>query len=105
MQELIDRNKLRNTICAACAERLQCAEIGNVCFEVACINNAQTIEAEQVRHGRWIEIEHYRVHGEEYCDCECSICCYRISRVRGYYPNYCEDCGAEMENKEEKNND
>ena len=52
------------------------------------------VEFRAVRHGRWIEIEHYRVHGEEYCDCECSVCCHRISRVRGYYPNYCEECGS-----------
>lgn len=53
-----------------------------------------TGEAESVRRGQWIEKEHYHVHGEEYCDCECSICCHRISRVRGYYPNYCEECGS-----------
>ena len=53
-----------------------------------------TGEAESVRRGRWIEKEHYHVRGEEYCDCECSICCHRISRVRGYYPNYCEECGS-----------
>lgn len=51
------------------------------------------------KHGRWIEKEHYSVHGEEYCDCICSECSHRISRVRGYYPNYCEDCGSKMNNK------
>ena len=46
MADLIDRNSLRKTICAACAERLQCTDMGNVCFEVACINNAPKVEAD-----------------------------------------------------------
>lgn len=45
MADLIDRNALRRIICAACAERPLCTDIGNICFEVACINNAPKIEA------------------------------------------------------------
>ena len=52
---------------------------------------------EPVRHGRWIEKEQYSVHGAEYCDCLCSECEHRISRPHGYYPDFCEDCGAKMD--------
>ena len=55
-----------------------------------------TIEAEPVRHGRWIEKERYKLHGDEYCDCLCSECDHRITKPAGFYPNYCEDCGADM---------
>ena len=44
MADLIDRNTIRKMICSACSERLQCTDMGNVCFEVACINNAPKIE-------------------------------------------------------------
>ena len=52
MADLIERNSLRKIICAACSERLQCTDMGNVCFEVSCINNAPKVDAEPVR--RWI---------------------------------------------------
>lgn len=69
MPELIDRNKLRETICTACPERLQCTDLGNVCFEIACINNAPTIEAEPVRKPEMSEAD--RKKCEEWCkDCE-----------------------------------
>ena len=72
MPELIDRNKLRNTICAACAERIQCVEIGNVCFEVACINNAPTIDAEPVVHCKDC-VYYHKPHVQRKDGTECDI--------------------------------
>ena len=54
------------------------------------------IEEKPVRHGRWIEKERYKLHGDEYCDCLCSECDHRITKPAGFYPNFCEDCGAKM---------
>ena len=92
MADLIDKSKVIQRLCA------ECANMGSfICISCTIpniIKQMQTIEAAPVRRGRWIEIEHYHAHGEEYCDCECSMCRHRISRVRGYYPNYCEECGS-----------
>lgn len=57
------------------------------------------IEAEPIRRGQWIEVECYSLHGDAYSDYTCSECQHRISRPRGYTPNFCEDCGAKMEVK------
>ena len=88
MADLIDRNALRKTICAACSERLQCTDMGNVCFEVACINNAPTIEAEPIRRGRWIKQE----NGLNLC----SAC--GVNKV-SHLP-FCGHCGARMDGGE-----
>lgn len=57
------------------------------------IKNAPTIEAEPVRHGRWIEPEEYTGHTEWHCsycgDVVCTICGYPSA-------NYCPNCGAKM---------
>jgi len=90
MPELIDRNKLRKTICAACAERIQCTEDGNVCFEIACINNAPTIEPE-ARHGRWIYFGEETMHdGWTYRKHKCSECGFLTVEAI----NFCPNCGS-----------
>lgn len=68
------------------------------------LNDAPTIEAEPVRHGRWIEEERYNLHGDGYCDCKCSECYHRISRLCGFYPDYCENCGARMGGDKDEGN-
>ena len=98
MPELIDRSKLRNTICAACAERLQCAELGNVCFEVACINSAPTISAEPVKHGRWIKEYQYLYGGEQWVNQYCSLCeIHTRQRIRDGLYKFCPNCGGQMD--------
>lgn len=89
MPELSDRDKLRNTICAACNELPQCVKFGNVCFEVACINNAPTIEAEPVKHGRWIMLEPYGTHHAHRR--KCSEC----GEIKAQeLTNFCQNCGT-----------
>lgn len=66
-------------------------------FIIELVRSYPTIEAEPVRHGCWIEKEHYNLHGDNYCDCLCSECGHRISRPNGFYPDYCEDCGTKMD--------
>lgn len=103
MPELIDRNELRRTICAACAERLQCTELGNVCFEVACVNNAPTIEAEPVKHAYW-ESCGYVFHGIEWKRCSACGKCAGVSyyglldgKIEMETPAQCGCCGARMD--------
>lgn len=50
------------------------------------IEDAPTIEAEPIKHGRWVKI---------YDSFQCSIC---GSKTTTYYrTNYCPNCGAKMD--------
>lgn len=60
------------------------------------LGNAETVDAEPVRHGHWIEDDdgdgrHCSICGEDYC--------YIISNCELY--NYCPNCGAKMDEVEE----
>lgn len=64
------------------------------------IKGTPTVDAEPVRHGRWVD---HMVR-----DWRCSECGEKIQKVRkvdGYCyddkPNYCPNCGAKMDNEEE----
>ena len=56
------------------------------------------IEVAPVRHGKWIEQEKY-TFGVMY---DCSICDNRILD-NGHSWNYCPNCGAKMDEKENDN--
>ncbi len=85
-ERLIDANALQNKICAACAERIACIDIGNICFEVACIVNAPTIEPE-VRHGQWMF--HEQKNGYLW---KCTECKGNFEQCF----SFCPHCGAKM---------
>lgn len=51
------------------------------------INNAPTIEAEPVRHGRW---EYIGGYGYQHRCSKCFMCA-------GYRTNYCPNCGTLMD--------
>ena len=51
------------------------------------VKNAPTIEAEPVKHGRWIIVNHKE------CFCRCSEC----GCMPMYKYNYCPNCGAKMD--------
>ena len=56
---------------------------------VATINSAPTIEAEPVKHGKWITI----LIGERpYCST-----CYKTHDCFEWTPRYCPNCGAKMD--------
>ena len=94
---LIDANALRAKICAACEERLACTDMGNICFEVACIDNAPIIEADPVRRGRWV-----LTRDDQYEYCCCSECGYDTEEnwMIGSEIKYCAGCGARMDGDE-----
>lgn len=56
------------------------------------IRNAETVDAEPVRHGKWEEITTHNGCTYDY-DCVCSVCGY--SGMPEY--SYCPNCGAKME--------
>lgn len=99
MAELIKRDALKDFYCKSCPVGYDCMGEGCKVYEARRLiaNIPSTIEAEPVKHGRWIEKEHYHLHGDDYCDCLCSECGHRISRPDGFYPDYCEDCGTKMD--------
>ena len=63
----------------------------NICIDISDIEKAPTIEAEPVKHGRWVEKEKY-TFGIMY---DCSLCENRILD-NGHSWNYCPNCGAKM---------
>ena len=56
-----------------------------------CINEAPTIEAEPVKHGKWIEKEEGKL-----C---CTECEYTYKHFNDEFPKlkYCPNCGSRME--------
>lgn len=103
MEDLISRQQLKETVfdhvvsmsvCTNADERAGMIRMRDAILDD--IDNTPAVDAAPVRQGHWIEIEHYSIHGDEYCDCLCEECGHRISRPKGFYPCFCEDCGAQM---------
>ena len=63
------------------------------------IDEAQTVDAEHVRHGKWIDMDEQSYTWKV----RCSVCGHERSMMstHGEYPNYCENCGARMDEVEE----
>lgn len=70
-------------------------------FSCGLISAAPAVEAEPVRHGRWLNEPPYRSIGGDYLKAqECSECgAYYVSDGNKPYSNhnYCADCGAKMD--------
>jgi hypothetical protein len=96
---LIDANALRLMKVAECAEHtIEFAAGWKACVEY-CKNDAPAIEAEPVKHGRWIK---HRIddpksilHGAVK-DTTCSVC----GKSTPYNTEYCMHCGARMDLKD-----
>ena len=66
------------------------------------LDRQQTIEAEPVRHGRWIEcdykhIEHGMIETEPKAGLCCSECRTAFQKKKMTYKQYCAACGARMD--------
>lgn len=90
---LIDADEVKRAICQDQCEKPD--GCGGSCEMTDYIENATTIEAEPVKHGRWItktRHEHYP-SGKEYEEDFCSAC-----GMRGNIEyDYCPRCGAKMD--------
>ena len=70
------------------------------------INNAPTIEAEPVKHGRWIIRDNPGTGWYRVTCSECGEDVTSVVPVIGFFPdakavwNYCPDCGAKMDAEE-----
>ena len=76
----------------------------NVCIDIADIENAPTIEAEPVKHGRWEERDRSGIAIRGFMVCSrcgvmmpvASVSRYCLSRL-----NFCPNCGAKMDEEDE----
>lgn len=86
---LIDANSLKNSFDSAYTTFGQCV------YAKGIVDRQPTIEAEPVRHGRWI-LER-NPDGTPYC-LHCSECDPDFSVIyNGVATDYCPDCGVKME--------
>lgn len=67
------------------------------------IKNAPTIEAEPVRHGRWIPVGYdgYADGLPVYDEWECSECRFEVEGEGEQPLNYCPNCGFKMDGGDE----
>lgn len=91
MQRLIDADALKNDILKS-AVMIDDTGI-QTGYEIAIelINRQPTIDAEPVRHGKWITEE--CLPGVAVC----SICGHEIRGIGCQYTKYCDECGARMD--------
>ena len=57
-----------------------------------------TVDAEPVKHGKWMEIIEVNELGEPY---QSGVYCSECGHTDCYEPNYCPDCGADMRGESE----
>ncbi len=100
MTDLISRQAaidVVNAICDRCGKYKEYN--GVMCGACALDGVEDSIEdlpsAEPVRHGKWIDIDEQTYTWKIRCSC----CGYERSMLstQGKYPNYCEACGARMD--------
>ena len=67
------------------------------------INNAPTVEAKPIRHGRWKKVCEIRYVGDSYLRSlyECSVCGADFQEI-GYGYSYCPNCGAKMDEEDKE---
>ena len=84
---LIDAEALKNYMCSACPNKERCEDTEQVCSAILDVDEQPTIEAQPVKHGRWINNTYTQVF-----PWKCEKCNYD-SPARF---NYCPNCGSRM---------
>lgn len=98
---LIDADALKDYKCSVCENRERCEDREQVCSDIAEIDEQPTIEAEPVKHGRWVKhrIEKYDNYGN-YTNApgltDCSNCNFAAYGIAEIY-NFCPQCGVRMD--------
>ena len=99
MRRLIDANVLKESVHAhdyVLKDCLNSTDKGMFTVGIMqAIDEQPTIDAEPVRHGKWIDIDEQIYTWKVRCSC----CGHERSMMstQGNYPNYCEACGARMD--------
>lgn len=60
-----------------------------------CINEAPTVDAEPVRHGKWIDVS--EPDGNDNVQCRCSECSAGDTHSKSMVVPYCWRCGTKMD--------
>ena len=103
---LIDADRLKELFTFTCTGGGLLGKISNMIIEWACsfVDEMPTIEAEPVRHGRWIIHQVIGICGSPTGRHfgECSECGFITREWWNIMPqmNFCERCGASMEVKD-----
>ena len=100
--DLIRRSDLREAVCEICYSCGRETEVeGGVLIDL--VDKLPAVDAEPVRHGRWIPVMHRDIFGKEFvCRHACSKCNeYALCECANYdseevLSNYCHSCGAKM---------
>jgi hypothetical protein len=95
---LIDADALTELHCEGCTEDVRDICKGDPgCASLMWVAEAPTIEAEPVRHGRWVtQWCDNNMIGHEYA--ECSVCgCSMLDTNQFWNSKYCPNCGAKMD--------
>ncbi len=101
---LIDANALKKAFCDWCDSSDSANSdivCGKSCATLDLFDSMPTIEAEPVRHGRWIEcdykhMEHGMIETEPKAGLCCSECRTGFQKKKMTYKQYCPACGAKM---------
>lgn len=106
MSNLIEKDALKRKHCDTCECKSNCMGTGCKIYEARClIADLPTIDAEPVKHGRWIQSEalDYKdpngvihVHGM----CSCCKLIYDFRDMTSRF-KFCPNCGAKMDGGEE----
>lgn len=64
------------------------------------IDAMPTVDAEPIRHGKWIDIDSQTYTWKVRCD-QCGHDRSMMS-TQGRYPKYCENCGSKMDAQEDE---
>ena len=93
-KRLVDANELKKKMCFKCNDEYSDEPCDpSDCVFCNAINDAQTIDAVPVRHGRWIWRNKWEPFEFKY---ECSIC-HDSSDLES---KYCPNCGAKMDKED-----
>lgn len=90
--DLIDKKAVFEMLCEDCMIKYhgECSHPASRCIEYRKINQIPTIEAEPVKHGRWIPTD--RLGGMDW------YCCNACSQYNATYRSpFCPNCGARMD--------
>lgn len=101
--KLIDGDKLKEMLHTAAIPMTEYGRGVQTGYQYAraFIDNMPEIEAETVRHGRWIPHDAYEEYDIAYCDYVCGECGHEITKRLLCVPPRCENCGAKMDGGDE----
>lgn len=104
MQDLIERRAALTALCEDCLQKYEgiCPHPASRCVEFRTIKQLPAIDAEPVRHGRWIPTEYdsYADGAPVWDKYECSECGHEHKGEEDTLTAFCPDCGARMDGGE-----